>query len=76
MAERPHKPGVVQKGDIELVLSRFEEEFHRSVLPNKLVVDTTDATVEESVAEFARQIGPFLTDRDRERMDSIDAVGG
>ncbi len=76
MAERPHKAGVVQRGDIDLVLRRFEEEFQGSALPNKLVLDTTDATVEESVAEFARRIGPFLTDRDRERMDSIDADSG
>jgi hypothetical protein len=76
MAERPHKRGVLQNGDIELVLRRFEEGFHRSALPNKLVIDTTDSTVEESVAEFASQIGPFLTDRDRERMDGINAAGG
>ena len=57
-------------------MRRFEEEFQRSALLNKLVIDTTDATVEETVVEFARRIGPFLTDRDRERMDSIDTDSG
>ncbi len=76
MTERPHKREVLQNGDVELVLRKFEEGFDRSALPNKLVLDTTDATVDESVAEFARQIGPFLTDRDRERVDGINAAGG
>ena len=76
MVERPHKRGVVQKGDIELVLRRFEEEFDQSALPNKLVIDTTDATVEESVAEFASKVEPFLTDRDRERKASIRGEDG
>jgi len=75
MAKRPHKRGVLQIEDVELVLRRFEEEFDRSALPNKLVIDTTDATAEESVAEFASRIGPFLTDRDRERIHSIGAGG-
>ena len=76
MAERPHKRGVLQNGDVELVLRRFEEEFDQSALINKLIIDTTDATVDESVADFASRIGPFLTDRDRQRMADITAGGG
>ena len=76
MAKRPHKRGVLQHGDIEFVLRRFDEEFDQSALPNKLVIDTTDTTVEGSVAEFASRIGPFLTDRDRQRMTSKNAGGG
>ena len=76
MAERPHKKGLLLEGDVELVLRRFEEEFDRSALHNKLVIDTTDATVQESVTRFTDKIGPFLTDRDRERMDDITAGGG
>ncbi len=71
MAKRPHKQGVVQQEDVDLVLRRFEEEFNQSALPNKLTIDTTDETVIESVAEFAGKVEPFLTDRDRERMNTV-----
>jgi len=44
--------GVVQDEDVEYILKRFEEEFEWSLIRNKIVLDTTAATVEETLAEF------------------------
>ena len=61
--------GVVEEGDVELVLTRFEEEFEASLLRNKMALDTTSATVEETFAEFVDQVQPFLSDVDRRRIE-------
>lgn len=60
--------GVVQDKDVEYVLARFEEEFEASLINNKLVLDTTSATLEETMAEWLEGITPLLSDADRERM--------
>ena len=60
--------GVVQDKDVEHVLGRFEEEFEASLIKNKLVLDTTSATLEETMAEFVEGVTPFLSDADRARM--------
>ena len=60
--------GVVPEQDVELVLDRFQEEFDASLLKNKMVLDTTAATVEETLSEFVEKMKPFFTDADRQRM--------
>ena len=60
--------GVVQEKDVNYVLARFEEEFEASLIRNKLVLDTTSATVEETLAEFLEGVRPFLTDADKDRL--------
>ena len=60
--------GVVQEGDVEFVLKRFEEEFEASLLKNKMALDTTSATVKATLAEFVDKVQPFLSDADRRRM--------
>ena len=70
MKATPHRNQVLREGDAEDVLRRFQDEFDRSKLPNKLAIDTTEATVEESAAELVRKLQPFLTAADRERMAS------
>ena len=73
-AQRKSKPfgeptrGVVREQDVELVLDRFQEEFDASLLKNKMVLDTTAATVEETLSEFVEKMKPFFTDADRQRM--------
>jgi hypothetical protein len=54
--------------DIELVLRRFQEEFNRSIIPRKITLDTSTATVEESLAEFIEKIQPYLTQADQLRV--------
>ena len=70
MSGRPHHRQVIQEHDIDHILDRFEDEFVRSKLPNKLVIDTTNNTVEESVAELVRGLEPFFTQEDKRRLDS------
>ena len=74
-AQRRSKPfgeptrGVVREKDVEMVLGRFREEFAASLIRNKMVLDTTSATPEESLAEFVEKMEPFLTGADRQRME-------
>jgi thymidylate kinase len=68
MKENPHPHGLVGEHDIERVLRRFEEEYRRSMLPRKFTLDTSTATIEETLAEFAQKIQPYLTLADRVRL--------
>lgn len=68
MKESPHTPGLVQEKDIEHMLQRFEEEYSRTLLRRKFELDTTTATVQETLAEFGEKVMPTLTDRDRLRL--------
>ena len=69
MKDDPHPHQVLRKGDIEHVLGRFEEEFERSSLGTKLTLETSSATVEETLATFAQQFEPHLSASDRQRRD-------
>ncbi len=60
--------GVVREEDVELVLERFEEEFEASLLKIKIALDTTSATVDETLKEFVEGVQPYLTESDRQRM--------
>ena len=64
MKESPHKHPLVQEKDVEHVLERFEEEDFNPLLTG-FALDTSTATVEESIAEFAESIQPRLTLEDR-----------
>ena len=68
MAEDPHPHQVVPEEDIETVSARFEEEFERSAIANKLTVDTSTDTVEQSLASLLEQFDPFLNDADKLRI--------
>ena len=74
-AQRRSKPfgeptrGVVREEDVEMVLDRFREEFAASVIRNKMVLDTTSASPEETLAEFVKEMELFLTGADRQRME-------
>ena len=68
MREQPHERPVVQEKDIEHVLQRFEEEFRDSLIRKKFALDTSDATVEQTLAEFAGEIKQHLSETDRLRL--------
>ena len=68
MAQNPHPHQVVPEEDIEMVSARFEEEFERSAIANKLTVDTSTDTVEQSLAGLLEQYDPFLSDTDKLRI--------
>ena len=71
-----HVDTLFQEKDTEVVLGRFEEEYERSLIPRKFVLDTTDASIEESMAEFKRQMKTHITSEDRLRFLSREIVGG
>ena len=66
--ENPHKHGVVQEKDIAYILQRFEEEYQSSLIRKRFMLDTTTATVEETLKEFVVQIEPHLISADRLRL--------
>ena len=68
MKEAPHRNGILKDKDVELVLSRFEEEYSKSILRHRFTLDTSDATPVESFKEFARKFEPHFSDDDRLRM--------
>ncbi len=76
MAENPHPNGILKDQDVELVLQRFREEFERSRLMHKIELDTSDATVDETIQDFIRKIEPHLTDEDRAGIASKAAEKG
>ena len=68
MRETPHYNGVLEEKDVEYVLRHFRAEYDKSRLRSKLAIDTTAATIEESLAEFLREVEPYLTEGDRRRI--------
>ena len=63
---REHSPLTVE--DIPDVLARYEEAIANSTLRHKISLDTSDATVGETIAEFTRKIEPHLSETDRSRI--------
>ena len=61
----PHENQVIKDEDVEYILQRFEEEYENSLIPNRFTIDTGNATVEESLAEFVEKIRPFLSESDK-----------
>lgn len=68
MSESPHHRGVLNEKDVELVQERFEYEFNHSLIGKRITLDTSEATVEKSLAEFAEKVRPHLTEADRSLM--------
>ena len=68
MKESPHADGLVRDEDIEHLLQRFDEEFARSTIRNKITLDTTNSTPAETFEDFLGKMDPFWTEGDRLRM--------
>ena len=69
MKADPHPRQVVREADVEHVLNRFREEYELSTIPNRFTLDTTSATVEETLAESVEKIEPFLSSDDIARRE-------
>ena len=69
MKESPRKNSPLREEDIPKVLGRFQEEFDRSRILHKISLDTSMATVEETLAQFVELVGPYLEEADRLRME-------
>ena len=68
MRENPHPYQVVREQDVEYVLRRFEEEVAAALVQKRIVLDTTAATVAETLDQFVAAYEPFLTNEDLLRM--------
>ena len=58
--------------DTELVLERFEEQFEKSLITDKFVLDTTTDTIDQTLHLFKQQIKPFISSKDRIRLLNKD----
>ena len=65
MRAAPHQGQVVREEDVEQVLELFEQACAQSMIRSKVTLDTSAATVEETMAEFVKKIEPHLSDTDR-----------
>ena len=68
MTREPHPHGLLEEPDIEHVLERFAEEVRNSLIRKRIVLDTSDVTIEETLEQFVQGVAPFLTPEDRVRM--------
>ena len=68
MRESPHDPSVIKEKDIELILGQFQEEFGAARFKNKIELDTSESTPEETLAELLKQYEPYFSDADRTRI--------
>ncbi len=64
MRENPHPRSLVPERDIAYVLQQFEEEYQGTLIRRRFVLDTTTATVEETLSQFVAQIEPYLSEAD------------
>ena len=65
----PPTARVVQDGDVEHVLERFEEEYGNSLIQSRFTLDTSSATIDETLAEFVRKTVPMLSAEDRRQIE-------
>lgn len=68
MRDLEHPPSLFKEEDTELVLGRFQEEFDNSLIRQRFAIDTTTATADESLEEFAQKVDHYLTPEDRQRI--------
>ncbi len=68
MATRTRARGILKERDIPYVLDRFREEYDASLIERKFTLDTTDATPQQTLAQFVDRIQPHLSEVDRRRI--------
>ena len=71
MRDNPHPHGMMKDEDVEDILAQFEDLYEKSNLGaqgKRFVLDTSNSTVEETMAEFAEKIGSLLSRSDQLRV--------
>jgi hypothetical protein len=78
MQRDPHSNGLLQQQDVEHVLERFSEEVKKSLIMKRIVLDTSDVGVQDTLAQFVDGMDPYLTSDDRLRilMHSMEGAAG
>lgn len=75
MNDNPHSDNVIKKQDIEVLLKRFKEEFNRSLVGPKFILDTTDQTPKETLNQFIKAMMPHLSQKDILRIQNHQSFG-
>ena len=65
MQKAPHNPSVITKNDITQISKRFLEEFEKSNILNKITIDTSQKTKQETFDEFLEKYQEFMSDHDK-----------
>ena len=60
METAPHEYPLIKKGDIPMLLDRFQQEFDASLIPNKLQIDTSDLAPDALLRTFLSQSSRFV----------------
>ncbi len=68
------REATLQEKDIEHVLQRFDEELSKTLIRKKIVIDNTSTTPEETVAEFVSEVQKHLSQADRLRILTNQAL--
>ena len=68
MKESPHRHQIMKDADVERSLELFDEQYVDTLIRQKMTLDTSTATVAQTLNEFVQGVDPFLTDSDRLRM--------
>ena len=68
MKEAPHKPQRIKEEDISTLIEMFRTEVEKSLIVNKILLDTSEATVEETFEQFKRDVTQYLTEKDMLRI--------
>ena len=74
MHREPRARCPLREQDVGVVLDRFEEEYANSLIGRRFVLDTTVVTASETFQEFLRQMEAYLTEADRLRILSHQAL--
>jgi hypothetical protein len=67
-AEMPRPACPITEQDVELILDRFDEEFNNSLILRRFTLDTSSASVDETMDEFVQTIEPLLSAKDALRV--------
>ena len=62
---KPHNPSVITKNDITQISKRFLEEFEKSSILNKIKIETSQKTEQETLDEFLEKHQEFMSDHDK-----------
>lgn len=74
MRQEPRARCPLREQDVGVVLDRFEEEYANSLIGRRFALDTTTVPVTETFQEFLGQMEPYLTQADRLRVLSHQAL--
>ena len=75
MAEAPHPGAMLRSEDVERVLERFAEQYDRSLIRQKIALDTTHATPEQTLSGFRSLVAQHLSPSDRQGIDEGRSAG-